>query len=288
MGPKHLTSLPSLSTLDVYNNQLTILPPGLLKCPHLVRCDLVLNPLVSMGADCQYGRLTKDTKIINKLVESLTEDIEITNDPIESTVDVKQVPEVTEKQLGRDEDQFLSRVLMLLAGLRTWDGRLGEEFIIEGEVFKDRNQLSLEIRETEDHLEDLESDYNECCTCYSVCCQCEFNKDEERGGEEADADSSKEVVRCEESSSNGWEDCGVYSPTKLDVKHNLSRMHLEQFWGFDQFCPADLHHLPMIDQLTSKWEKAYLLKAAQQVGRKRLEVNSLHDIIQEDQFEDAD
>merc|ERR1719233_1257185 len=76
-------------------------------------------------------------------------------------------------------------------------------------------------------------------------------------------------------------------PPKFFFRHNLKKMHLEEFWGKYQFCPSDQHVQPRIEKILEKIEdeKKILEKS---IVDHQSDFNYVFSDVQEYQFDDAE
>merc|ERR1719315_174855 len=79
-------------------------------------------------------------------------------------------------------------------------------------------------------------------------------------------------------------------PVKFGFRHNLKKMHLEQFWGTEQFCPSDQHAQPMDEKILELVEKEInRRRRLEWVGRVPEETRvGFFSFIQEHQFDDVE
>jgi len=81
-------------------------------------------------------------------------------------------------------------------------------------------------------------------------------------------------------------------PVKFSFRHNLQNMHLEEFWGKDQFCPSDQHARPrsekILEMLKIQTRKVLRLETHGMLNAGTGWSNAMLHELDEHQFDDAD
>jgi len=254
--PEKLGLNNKLVTLDMYNNKLYQVQDMLFKTG-IVRCDFALNYLriESLQEEIALIYLNME-KMLRSWVEDLGEGYQIRIEHRDESHNQSGFFAVPAVPAGRDRRQ--------------------EEFDIDAVVTTNTTtELQFDLIYSSSEDSDPSGDETE---------------------ESSTEDINKELNDTKEIQSDDFDDLDFNGnsfdlPSKFQFWHNLERMDLEQYWGRDQFCPAD-QHCTRINEIILHAGKVTNRTRQEKVGRyavhraDHVEFDNL--VPPQDQFEDAD
>jgi len=249
--PLDFEKLPSLEHLLASHNRISELPEKLEESDKLVTLDVYNNRLHKVELDIARGLVRCDFAM--------------------NHFDLKKADESL-LNLYRSKEKIL----------RSWEEELGENFIASIWQGKQRSsdmkpEESGEASDTEqqEELDLLSMNWEE--SEQIIALDEESNEVDESG----DGNDSEDWTVEED----------LYDlPVKFGFSHNLKKMHLEQFWGKEQFCPSDQHAQPMDEKILELVEKEIKRRRRLEwVGRVPVETRvGFFSSIQEHQFDDVE
>jgi Leucine-rich repeat (LRR) protein len=279
--PENLGLLRNLRHLSVADNQLTWLPSTFIKLGNLQYCNIANNSLFMLPHDIEN---------MTSLTHLLVSHNQISEIPAEL------------KSLARLEtlDLFNNRILVLPAYLLKMENLIRLD--MAGNDF-DQRELEKMNQDLVPRYEKLEQSLRQwaelpkkqagerradlMCEPRPEGLQSEFNSDyclkadsaenvcwDDSGDDNSDddCDKSDNIVLCDgdnidDNSEDDWESGEKgYPPIKSQLRHNLDHMHLEAWWGRDQFCPSDLHVESNKNRLQKKRENEFIRHVGKRGG----------------------
>merc|ERR1719233_2633967 len=213
MLPLDFEKLPCLNHLLASNNQISELPEKLGLNEKLVTLDMYNNKLYQVQDILIKTGIVRCDFALNYLsMESLEEETAL---------------------------MYFNKEKML----RSWVEDLGERY-----------QIRIEQRDERQNRRKEECDIDAVVTTttpelqyWSIYSSSEDSDPSGHETEESSTDGSRkeleDTIEIRSNDSDDWDYDGnsFDLPSKFQFRHNLERMDLEQYWGRDQFCPADQH-----------------------------------------------
>jgi len=271
--PSSFINLVSLRLLNASSNDLLLLPQKLSQMLSLEHMLMSGNNLSSLPSFLPPNLLTLDL-YHNKMSSISPAVLEMTSlkrcDIAANMMSISQL----ELQLG---DVIFLKYNRMEEALRSWSGPKDEHWRLDTEMFLCRNGFP------EDDVEDNDSVTEEAGRWqseeYLV-----FGQDLESESDLA-IDPCNNIIQIQEEYCGNYLDWEDYMlPTQSNITYNLERMDLVQFWGKEQFCPAD-HHNSCINQLVAQSKKMESCQKNQGVRKMKNKTEEKVPIV--GQFEDV-
>jgi len=286
--PSSFHLLPKLRFLNISDNIIYMLPLDFEKLPclnHLLASNNNISELPEkLGLNKKLVTLDMYN---NKLCQVQVQDILIKTEIVRCDFALNYV------SMENLEEEIALMYLNKMRMLRSWVEDLGENYQISIEVRDERQnrqkkEFNIDAVVTSTTTEPLSS------TIYSS------SDDSDPAGDETEESSTEynrmvldDAIEIQSDDSDDW-DCEGNSfdlPGKFQFRHNLERMDLEQYWGRDQFCPAD-QHCTRVNEIILYGGKDTNRPRQVKVGRDAVHRGD-HDVSNtlaslQDQFEDAD
>jgi len=283
--PSSFNLLPKLRFLNISDNNIYMLPLDFEKLPclnHLLASNNKISELPEkLGLN---NKLVTLDVYNNKLYQVQVQNILIKTEIVRCDFALNYLNmESLEEEIAL---VYLNKEKML----RSWVEDLGEGYRIQREQWDERQnrQKEFDVDPVVTTAEPLSG------TIYSS------TEDSYPSGDETEESSTEEnckvldeTIEIQSDDSDDW-DCEGNSfdlPSKFQFRHNLERMDLEQYWGRDQFCPAD-QHCTKINEIILHGGKETNTTRQDKVGRDAVH-RADHVVFDtlvplQDQFEDAD
>jgi len=316
--PEALGKLVHLKILDVSKNNLSWIPKSFIDLSNLEFCNFSRNSILMLPLDLEtMPNLTHLLAAFNMIAE-LPENLHQLKSLLTLDVYENQISAVPSKIIENDLRRFdmaqnditdtafkdqtksddFKKYLILQANLRSWDGVLlenqAENYELDISLFQDRldfRQVKVEERiQYQANMNDLLKAEDE---------------EEPEGGEDFHGNVDDNYMECEDKEDESpaispsvsdteiedWTNhLEPYSPPKLSYCHNLLRMDQENWWGRNQFCPADLHATPRNEKILKNVERDRQMRMMRHVGRwgRRERQSTSLPLLKEGQFEDIE
>jgi len=272
--PDSFHLLTNLEILDISSNSIIWLPSSIHLLSKLRFLNISNNNIFSLPLDFEklasLRHLFASQNRIAELPEKLGEnDKLITLDMYDNRLHHVELELLVKRLVRCDfamnhlnltdlDDQSLALYQSKEESLRSWEEDLGEGFV--GSVWQGKLRSrsmkleeSLTASEIEYHVQEFNYMYWEESDSDS---DMEIMPDVNQDCNEADEPSDgycnevdepsdgycNEVDEPSDYSENWTVEGDIYDlPVKFEFRHNLQKMHLEEFWGKEQFCPSDQH-----------------------------------------------
>jgi len=287
--PSSFYLLPKLRFVNLSNNKVSLFPLNFEDLPslkHLLASHNRISELPEMlGMDDKLVTLDMYDNQLTQVAESLIRGSLVRCDFAMNNINLENIDKDTLAIYRTKEDN-----------LREWEDCLGEVFtarIQDGHQRSSSHKLtevdaSFQSHEelddyyniyTDDDSNEVEDDY----LCKSVN-KPTVNQDQELSTGVKHTDDIVEYWATEED---------IYDmPVKFSFRHNLQNMHLEEFWGKEQFCPSDQHARPrsekILEMLKIQTREVSRLETHGMLNAGTVMSSAMIHKIDEHQFDDAD
>jgi len=306
--PDSIGTLKNLKILDISRNNLSWIPSSFIDLKNLIFCNLSKNGILRLPLDLETMEHLSHLFVSFNMLAELPEDLHLlkglqTLDVYENQIstvpkgfdqndlvrfDMAQNDITVQQFIDQTNQEAFSRYLKMQNSIRTWSCELEisrkENYQLDSTLLQERRDFRLVLDEkSQDLIKSLTSDSEDDLSDHNDEEYLEtINKETHSLAHPIDTEEKEEDWACQ---------MQAYSPTRPSYSHNLLRMDQENWWGSDQFCPADLHATPRNEILLKNWERDRQLRMMRHIGkrnRRSLQQSSDFPLIIEGQFDDAD
>jgi len=305
--PESIQQLRNLEILDVSKNCISWLPSSFTCLSKLRVLNISNNCLYILPLDFNRLQGLQHLLVSHNKISQLPESIEVVGNLVTLDIYDNELEDVNRSLIVNSSlKRFDVAMNYLDVGcmpknevilytsmqykLRTWKEDVGEHFIAVVENAESRScDCKIKPPVEEDVLTSSCIDESRYCGCISNCrCLDHDLSTVDFSGPSISNDSLD--VKGKLDPEDWSEEVNDYGLTaKCSFQYNLLRMDLENYWGDNQFCPADHHATPRSVSLVKKWE--HLLRnhrLGRQVSKNELEALCYFTKPGEFQFEDAE
>ena len=305
--PESIYQLRNLEILDVSKNCISWLPASFTCLLKLRVLNISNNCLYILPLDFNKLKSLQHLLISHNKISQLPENIEVagnlvTLDIYDNEVDFVDHSLIVNSSLIRFDVAMnylevgcmpTSEVILyneMQYKLRTCKEDVGEQFIVLVENAESRScDSKIKPSVEEDVFTKSCIDENRYCGCIGSCMCLDFDPSNANISGPSLNDSSLDIEGKldPEDWSEEVNDYGLIA--NCSFQYNLQRMDLENYWGDNQFCPADHHATPRSESLVKKWENLIRNhRLGSRVSNSEMEALCYFTKPNEFQFEDAE